>query len=343
MDRFRSSRNRHWLGCGHEGTHRGRIGERRERRCRAHARQGRVQAAAQRAGHRAVEDAEGRRSGVPRSGDRRHQPPREHAERHPAALALHPGHDLEGRALRARLVRDPRHVQQRQRQGRADPERDGRRPEGAPGLRGRRGRRRQLLEGLFRHAGQGLREGRAALAADHAADPRHRIRRTPDRRHPRRARHERGARGTRPDGGREPAPARDRRHAVGDPADRARGRRRLLDLLHRPRAPGARERRGPARRHRDRRGHVGSRRARLRPHRDGRDERHVPGRQRRVLGHRPGHDPGRRDRHHRLADRAPRAARAQVGGLPRPHPGPPPGRARASASPAAASPPRGRS
>ena len=152
----------------------------------------------------------------------------------PAALALHPEHDLEGRAFRARVVRDPRHVQQRQRQGRADPEGHRRRPEGAPRLRGGRGRRRQLLEGLFRHAGQGLREGRAALAADHAADPRHRVRRTPDRRHPRRARHERGARGARPDGGRKPAPAGDRRHAVGDPADRARGRRRLLDLLHRP-------------------------------------------------------------------------------------------------------------
>ena len=71
--------------------------------------------------------------------------------------------------------------------------RHGRRAEGAPGLPDRRGRRRQLLEGLRRHAGQGLREGRAALAADHAADPRDRVRRSADRRHPGRARHERGA------------------------------------------------------------------------------------------------------------------------------------------------------
>ena len=78
---------------------------------------------------------------------------------------------------------------------------------------------------------------------------------------------------------------------------------------------------GRRRRDRDRRGHVRPRRARLRPDRHGRHERHVPGRQRRVLGHRPGHDPGRRHRDHRLADRAAGAARAQVGGLPRPHPG----------------------
>ena len=159
-----------------------------------------------------------------------------------AALAVRPEHDLEGRALRARLVRDPRHVRHRRRQGRADPGRHGRRAEGAPGLPDRRGRRRQLLEGLRRHAGQGLREGRAALAADHAADPRHRVRRSADRRHPGRARDERRHGGARPDGGRQPAPAGDRRHAVGDPADRPRRRRRLLDLLHRPRAPGARAR-----------------------------------------------------------------------------------------------------
>ena len=102
------------------------------------------------------------------------------------------------------------------------------------GLRDRGGRRRQLLQGLRRHAGQGLREGRAAVAAHHAPDPDHRVRRPADRRHPGGARHERSGGGIRADCGREPVAARHRRDAVGDPADRPRRRRGLLDLLHRP-------------------------------------------------------------------------------------------------------------
>ena len=42
--------------------------------------------------------------------------------------------------------------------------------------------------------GKDFAEGRAALAADHAPDPRRRVRRPPDRRHPGRAGHERGLR-----------------------------------------------------------------------------------------------------------------------------------------------------
>ena len=197
-----------------------------------------------------------RRPGLPRRRRRRHPAPRAHAERRQAALAVHPEHDLQGRPLRARLVRDPGHVQHRRRQGRAGPE-DHRRGAGrAPGVHDRGGRRRQLREGLQRHAGQGLREGGAALAAHHAADPRDRVRRPPDRRHPGAPRDERRLLGARPDRGREPAAAGHRRHAVGDPPDRPRRRRRLLDLLHRPRAPGARAGRRAGRRDRDRRRHL---------------------------------------------------------------------------------------
>ena len=82
--------------------------------------------------------------------------------------------------------------------------------------------------------GKDFAEGRAAVAAHHAPDPDHRVRRPADRRHPGGARHERSGGGVRADRGREPAAARHRRHAVGDPADRPRRRRGLLDLLHRP-------------------------------------------------------------------------------------------------------------
>ena len=186
-----SRRDGHRQRRRHQAAHRVGVRERRERRRRPHARQGRLQDPAGRAGHRPFQDAGGERPGLPRGRNRRHAPPREHAERRQAALPVRAGHDLEGRPLRARLVRDPRHLRHGRRQGRADPERDRGRAVGAPGLPDRRGRRRQLLEGLQRHAGRGHGEGRAALAADHAPDPDRRVRRPPGRRHPGRARHER--------------------------------------------------------------------------------------------------------------------------------------------------------
>ena len=67
-----------------------------------------------------------------------------------------------------------------------------------------------------------------------------------------------------------------------DPADRPRGRRRLLDVL--PAAEDGGARRGTLERGRARvrRGHVRQGRARLRPHRADRHGRHVPRRQRRL-------------------------------------------------------------
>ena len=85
-----------------------------------------------------------------------------------AALALRPEHDLEGRPLRARLVRDPGHVQSSGDKVAVIQDATAAAQAAHPGFTHRRGRRRQLLEGLRRHAGQGLPEGRAALAADHA-------------------------------------------------------------------------------------------------------------------------------------------------------------------------------
>ena len=73
-----------------------------------------------------------------------------------------------------------------------------------------------------------------------------------------------------------------RRDLVGRAARRPRRRRRLLHVLPAPRDGGARRRQGPGGRARGGRGDVGPRRADLRLHRDGRDGRHVPGRQRRL-------------------------------------------------------------
>ncbi len=76
------------------------------------------------------------------------QPPREHSRGRQAALAVRAEHDLEGRPLGSRLVRDPGHVRHRQQQGRSHPGGHRCRAGGAPRLHDRRSRRRQLLEGL---------------------------------------------------------------------------------------------------------------------------------------------------------------------------------------------------
>ena len=77
------------------------------------------------------------------------------------------------------------------------------------------------------------------------------------------------------------------------------------------------------------RGHVRPRGAHLRPHRDDRDGRHVPHRQRHVHGHGPRHDPRRRGRGARLAHRPARDPRR----VRRPH--------QQGPDPAAAAPQRG--
>ena len=90
----------------------------------------------------------------------------------------------------------------------------------------------------------------------------------------------------------------------GHPADRARGRRRLLALLHPPRARRAARRPERVGRPRGRRSDLGSCRAHLRHHGDDRDGRHVLLRRQDVHVVRDRHDDGRRRRDDRLADRA---------------------------------------
>ena len=89
-----------------------------------------------------------------------------------------------------------------------------------------------------------LREGRDALAADHAADPDRRLRRARRRRHPAAARRSPRSIGTLGlIGADQPDLPDGRVDQLGDPADRPRGRRRLLDVLPAARDGGAR--RGP--------------------------------------------------------------------------------------------------
>ena len=137
-------------------------------------------------------------------------------------------------------LQDPRRHRPRREAGDRGPRDRRRGPEGEPRLRHRGVRRRQRRQG----AEQGLRgrlpQGRAHLAADHAGDPGDRLRR-PGRRG--------GAADPRPDGGvRDDRPDRpDQPHRrgrrgdqLGGAADRARRRRRLLDVLPAARTRGAR-------------------------------------------------------------------------------------------------------
>ncbi len=94
---------------------------------------------------------------------------------------------------------------------------------------------------------------------------------------------------------------------AGDGApDRARGRRRLLDVLLEARTPGAGGRAQPGGRARGRRGDLRPFRADLRADGDGSDGRHVPDRRRDVHLARAGDHPRRRRCGARLADRAAR-------------------------------------
>ena len=106
-------------------------------------------------------------------------------------------------------------------------------------------------------------------------------------------------------------PAADRPGGIGDGApDRARGRRRLLDVLPPAGARGAGRRAQRAAALEAAAATVRPLGARLRPDRDRRDGRHVPDRRRDVRVVRRRHDPRRRDGHARLADRAAGAALA---------------------------------
>ena len=153
-----------------------------------------------------------------------------------------------------------------------------------------------------------LQAGGVPLAPDHAADPDRRLRRARRRRRPAAAGHHRRDRHARPRRPDQPDRPDGGVGELRDPADRPRGRRRLLDVLPAAKDGGARRRaqqRGGARvRRRD----VRQGRARLRPHRADRDGRHVPGRQRRLHVVRRRHDARRRRRDARQRHRPPRGA-----------------------------------
>ena len=154
------------------------------------------------------------------------------------------------------------------------------------------------------------RQGRAALAADHAGHPRAGVRRAGRGGDPAAARVDRRLRDVRPDRAAEPRAA-GRDAGAGDRApDRARRRRRLLDVLLEARARRARRRAQRAGCARGRRRDLRPLGADLRPDRDGGDGRHVPDRRPDVRLARRRDDPRRRRRGARLADRASRAALA---------------------------------
>ena len=228
-------------------------------------------------------------------------------------LAARPGErrpDREGRARRARRVRDPRRRGQGGRQDRAGPRPGRRGAEGPPAALHRRVRRRERGQ----RGRDGLRgrprEGRPLLAPDHADHPRGRVRSARGGGHPAAARADRRLRDVRAGRAAEPGAADGERGRRARAPDRARGRRRLLDVLLEAGTRGAGRRAQRAGGARGRRGDVRPLGAGLRPDRDGRDGRHVPDRRRDVRLVRRGDDHRRRDGDARLADRAARAALA---------------------------------
>ena len=175
----------------------------------------------------------------------------------------------------------------------------------APGGRPRLGRSR-------RHAGgqRGPPARRARLAAGHAAHPRARVRCARRGLGAAAARHHVGRGGARRPRPRVPDRAERQLDGAGRRAHRARGRRRLLAVLHPARARGAPRRARAARRARRRRGHRRARRAHRRADGDDRPLRagvHGP---RGVHLDGPRRDPRRGHRRGRIAHRAAGGARA---------------------------------
>ena len=160
------------------------------------------------------------------------------------------------------------------------------------------------VEGQFT---KDLDEGGPPVAAGHADHPADHVRRARRRRHSTAAGAHLGDRNDVPDCPAEPSDAGRRAGQRGDPADRARGRRRLLALLSQARTRGTRSRSQRVGCARGRGGDVGTLGAHLRLHRDDRDGGHVLRRRSVVLVVRARHDHGRRDRDAGIAHRAPRA------------------------------------
>ena len=215
-----------------------------------------------------------------------------------------------GPPLRPRRVPDPRRQGEGGRQDRPGPGRCRAAAARPSRLHDRRVRRRERREGGRGRLRRGPREGRDALAPDHADRPRPHVRLARRGGHSAPARADRGVRDLRARRALERRLAgRDAGPGDGAP-DRARRGRRLLDVLLEARAAGTRrgaQRAGGAR---GRGGDVRPLGAHLRPDRDGGDGRHVPHRRPDLRLPRSGHDPRRRRRGARVADRASRPALA---------------------------------
>ena len=172
--------------------------------------------------------------------------------------------DREGRTRGARRVRHPRRQGSRRGQDRPGPGQGRRDPEGASRAVRRRVRRRQRGRRHQHRLRKRSREGRAVLAPDHADHPHRRVRRSRGGRNPAVARAHRRVRDVRARRSAEPRAA-DRARGVRDGAsDRARRRRRLLDVLPPPGARGACRRAERARCDRGRGSDIRPLRARLR-------------------------------------------------------------------------------
>ena len=249
-----------------------------------------------------------RLQGCGRRRRRRHLQGEGRSERSLAVRVRQRRADRPERARGPRRVRDPRRPGRCRRQGRLGARRRRRPAEGPPGALHRRVRRREQ----GRRGGDRLRErprqGRSALASGHAAHPRGRVRSARGGGHPAAPRSDRRLRHVRPDrDSQSRVSGRDAGTGAGAPG-RARGRRRLLDVLLEART--RRAGRGPQRAGgaRGRRRDVGPLGAHLRPDRDRGDGRHVPDRRPDLRLAGCGGHHGRRDRRSGLADRPAGAA-----------------------------------
>ena len=217
-----------------------------------------------------------------------------------AARSRERGPDRPGRACSAHRLRDHRRPRRRPHEDRPR-RRRGRRGEGCQSRRVHRLLRRQRRQGGRGRLPGRPQEGRAALHPGDAHHPHRRLRSARRGRHPAPARahgHRRHVRAGRA----ADLPDPDRRGDLrADPAHRARGGRRLLDVLLEARTRGTCRR---AQRGGGARGggsHLGPLGADLRADRHHRHVRHVP---RRRTGHVrfcPGHDPGGRGSHAGIA------------------------------------------
>ena len=234
--------------------------------------------------------------------------------RHPlAAQRRQRGPHLEGRTLRARRVQIRGAQGRGGRQDRPGPRRRRRRATRPSGLLDRRVRRRKRGEGSRDGVRGRPRQGGNALAPDHADRSRAHLRLARRGGYSAPARADRRLRDLRARRALErPAAGRDAGPGDGAP-DRPRGRGRLLDVLLEARTAGASRGPQPAGGARHRRRHLRPLGAHLGPDRDRRDGRHVPDRRFDLRVACAGHDPRRRRRGARVADRASRPALAARG------------------------------